>query len=359
MRMTRRLFFSIMAFMLTVVSALMVPSYSQASILSTVNGATCWHGDSQYPVWDTGSSFGSIFDVHTAYINYEDDKILNIVVKGNGISYKHDNLTGESSSHNIVENKTTGRVTINGKEPPPSSQGMFYPAYALVKDYAIRVSGAVNYNTARVGSDIEFTGIKQVLSIDNYSGIIDNCSGDLNGSVFRLGREEVELKPTLIYKQEYGVKKIGGGYIKLLSLDNGQDYLSFPLQNNGSVKASVVSTASDRVFLLIQTYQGSANGSNVCDGMWLVGKHGDKYVTYATKATLDQAGLLYDDIESQINDGKLEIIGVGRAYGNGMGDKYSGRRYRIIGKGYGTVGSVYLRWDSNANWIGFQLVNVG
>ncbi len=208
-------------------------------------------------------------------------------------------------------------------------------------------------------ANVAFKGMKQVLDIDNYTGIVDNCRGDLNGSSFNLGGEKVKLVPTLNFKRECGVRKIGGGYIKLLSADNSKDYISFPLQNNGSVKAYTITTNSDREFLLIQTYQGSANGTSSCDGMWLVGKHGDQYVTYATKATLDQAGLLYDDIEPQITNGQLEIVGVGRAYGNGMSDKYAGRRYRIIGKGYGTVGSVYLRWDGSANWIGYQLVNVG
>lgn len=82
---------------------------------------------------------------------------------------------------------------------------------------------------------------------------------------------------------------------------------------------------------------GAANGSTVCNGMWLVGKHGDKYVTYATKATLEQAGLLYDDIEPQMTNGQLEIVGVARCYGNSLGSKYYGRRYQRIGKAHATV----------------------
>ena len=203
-----------------------------------------------------------------------------------------------------------------------------------------------------------FTGEKQILEIDNYSGIVDDCYGDLNGKSFTLGKEKLKLVPSLRYKQQHGCKKIAGGYIKLLSSDGSHDYLSFPVRDDGSVKAYKIYGNGEREFLLIRTYQGAANGSSVCDGMWLVGKQGDKYVTYATKETLDNAGLLYDDIDPQITNGQLEVRGIARYYGNGMGSKYAGRNCRRIDKWYGTAGSVYFQWDSKANWFGYRLVNI-
>ncbi len=41
-------------------------------------------------------------------------------------------------------------------------------------------------------------------------------------------------------------------------------------------------------------------------------------MVYATKDTLDKAGMVYDDIVPKIHDGKLEIMGIARSYGSGV-----------------------------------------
>lgn len=94
-----------------------------------------------------------------------------------------------------------------------------------------------------------------------------------------------------------------------------------------------------------------------------VGKSGDKIVVYATKDTLDKAGMVYDDIVPKIHDGKLEIMGIARSYGSGvnggrgpLGEKYRGKRIRNIDPWYCTANSVYFFWDERAQWFGFQLV---
>ncbi|MBR6268002.1 MAG: hypothetical protein IKR28_06685 [Selenomonadaceae bacterium] len=207
---------------------------------------------------------------------------------------------------------------------------------------------------------LQLTGIDSVMRIANNNGINAPCEGDLGGSIFLLNNEEVKLQPYL----EMHKSKNVGGYIKLISRDGSRDYLSFSVSPSTSVSAYKITSDEGRDFLLFWTYRDAANGSSSCDSMWLVGKVENNYVTYATKVSLDKAGLLYSDIIPAVHSGQLEITGYTRCYGTPgggwgpMGDKYKGKRFRFIDehKMFATVNSVFFFWDEKAKWFGIRLV---
>ncbi len=153
------------------------PSVAEAYILSKVYGATCWHGDSRYPVWDTGAKGGSIFDVHTARINYEDNQILNIIVKGSAVCYVHNRFEGNTNSYSIVEDKNTGRITVDGVEPPYFNRGYFDPAYALVKDYARSIPREVKKSNLQLKYEIQSNGSDR--NMNRYQGNWYDSKGNL------------------------------------------------------------------------------------------------------------------------------------------------------------------------------------
>ena len=107
---------------------------AEAALVSEVYGATCWHGDSGCPIWDSGSQIGALFEVKTARVMYEDERYLKISVHGSSVSYIRNRYVGDMGKLVLVEDKSTGAVTIDGRYP--SIPMLFNPAYALVKDYA-------------------------------------------------------------------------------------------------------------------------------------------------------------------------------------------------------------------------------
>ena len=203
--------------------------------------------------------------------------------------------------------------------------------------------------------------ITKVLDIDDYRGTVCDYKGDITGSSFSLNDEMVTLQPQLRVKNQLGYKKIAGGCIKLMSQDGSHEYVSFPIGNEESVQAYKIHADTGREFLLVKVILGAGDGSSSFVKFWLIGKNGEEYVTYATKETLDKAGLLYDDLAINIKAGQLEMMGYSRLYGNGSffcNSKFKGRRYRRVFWNYGTVGSLYFFWDDKANWFGYRLVNV-
>lgn len=200
-----------------------------------------------------------------------------------------------------------------------------------------------------------------VFSIENKTGLDENCTGDLMWSNFTYEDEVLGLEPELRMYNAGGCRKNGGGRIKLIA--GNKECMSFPVNQDESVKADLIQTNQKKAFLLIRTYKDSANGSSSCKNMWLIGKTGDGFVTYATKATLDQAGLVYDDIVPKVHDGQLEIMSIARCYAMGVngtrgpiGEKYRGHKIHILDSWYAAANSVYFFWDENAQWFGFRLV---
>ena len=222
------------------------------------------------------------------------------------------------------------------------------------------VLGAIMTVVVSSAEALQLTRMDSVMKISNHNGLAASCEGDLGGSTFLLNNEEVKLQTYL----EMHKQKNAGGYIKLISRDGSRDYLSFPVKPYTSVRAYKITSDEGRDFLLFWTYQDAANGSSLCDNMWLVGKVDNKYVTYATKASLDKAGLLYSNISPEVHSGQLEIIGYTRCYGTPeggwgpLGDKYKGKHFRFFDKQqmYATVNSVFFFWDDQAKWFGIRLV---
>ncbi|SDG76245.1 hypothetical protein SAMN05216584_11162 [Selenomonas sp. WCT3] len=140
-------------------------SKAEAAMVSEVYGAQCWHGDSGYPIWDSGVNMGSIFEVKTARVKYEDERYLKIFVQGSGVCYVHNRYEGDMHTYILLEDKSTGAVTVDGFYPPIPR--LFNPAYALVKDYAKSIPNKtkpddlkIKYKVLSNGSDRSMKGLQ-------------------------------------------------------------------------------------------------------------------------------------------------------------------------------------------------------
>ena len=75
---------------------------AEAAMISEVYGAECWHGDSGYPIWDSGVNMGSLFEVKTVRVKYENERYLKISVQGSGVCYVHNRYEGDRHTYIVV-----------------------------------------------------------------------------------------------------------------------------------------------------------------------------------------------------------------------------------------------------------------
>ena len=210
---------------------------------------------------------------------------------------------------------------------------------------------------------MSLTSVSTVLGFDNYTGTSVDCSAptDMNGAMFSMNGETVSVEAVLNFYNDYGARKNAGGVIKL---NGNSETISFPVKKDESAQVYKISSNENRDFLLIRTYSDSANGSSVCTGMWLVGKADGKFVTYVKLNTVENAGLLFDDIYPAVKNGELWITGRARVYWGAdqqapprpLGSKYDGVPVKVDGN-YCSINSAVLFWDSTAQWFGIRMEN--
>ena len=216
----------------------------------------------------------------------------------------------------------------------------------------------------------QIVNMEEVMSVMNVPK--KSPTGDLNGAYFTLNNERLHLKAyfnqnTKRYSYKTGyedVVTITGGYVKLLDANNVHDYLSFPVDKYPYFQAYKLTTETGKNFLLIIKGKQYVSERDA-NGVWLIGKQNDKYVTYITLANLEAAGLVYQRIIPKIENGELRLIGAARDRDcnirgtNDAQPPYTYKGHAVSRTEMATiadcvVSNVYLFWDDNANWFGFR-----
>lgn len=85
--------------------------WGSASPLQNIDGLYFWHGDTNYPVYDTGNRFCSALDASSAYIVSDNDEELVIAVSLVSISYGSDEIV-DVHPGTFREDKHTGKASL-------------------------------------------------------------------------------------------------------------------------------------------------------------------------------------------------------------------------------------------------------
>ena len=88
-----------------------VAGASAGSSLQNIDGLYFWHGDTNYPIYDTGNRFCSALDVSSAYIMADNDEELVIAVSLVSISYGSDEIVDVHPGI-FREDKHTGKASL-------------------------------------------------------------------------------------------------------------------------------------------------------------------------------------------------------------------------------------------------------
>jgi len=203
------------------------------------------------------------------------------------------------------------------------------------------------------------SGLHKIMEIDNWGGVIQDASGDLDGVDLTLNGEALKLRTDFSYVQcRSGDRHIDHGVMRLMSRDGSKDYLSFPMKYPDGFLVFQFQNAQGKEFLLIQKEYSYATGRDTHE-FWIIGKSGDKYITYATLDGARQMGLLGESAYPTIRNGELHI----RSYVKGWEARqddghyaYQGHPAHPVGKS-AYVNSVAYFWDDNAQWFGVRLVD--
>lgn len=204
-------------------------------------------------------------------------------------------------------------------------------------------------------------GIHKVMSFRDNIGMPEDCSGDLNGTVFTLNGERLKLRTELGYIHYHNGRHIGGGYVRLMSADESNDYLSFPIAKMESFVAHKITTDTGAEFLTISTRINAVSDSAL-KRFWLVGKYGNQYISFASEDSLKQAGLLYQDIDVDVLGGEIKIAGYAAYHSRDFypnGDNrltYNGHK-AIDDRGELYINQVRLFWNDSAQWFGIRLID--
>lgn len=204
-------------------------------------------------------------------------------------------------------------------------------------------------------------GIYKVMSFYDNIGMPENCSGDLNGVSFTLNGEKVKLRTELGFINDGRGRHIGGGYVRLMSQNETKDYLSFPIGKKESFAVQKITTDTGEEFLIVITSVNAVSDSAL-SRFWLVGKRNNQYITYVTRESLKQAGLLYQSIGCDVTNGEIQVKGYAPIHSR---DLYPPGDNRMTYKGHKTrreghvlyVNQVRLFWDVNAQWFGIRLID--
>lgn len=195
-----------------------------------------------------------------------------------------------------------------------------------------------------------FTNAEKIMSFAQVPKL--EMGGDINGKTFTLNGEQLKLVPYL--------KSMTNRYVKLMSQDGRNDYLSFPVEKCPFFSAYKV-CSNDTEFLLILSGRQAVSDAS-CTGAWLIGKYKGNYTSFISIDTLIHAGLIFSVIRPRIDGGELRLIGITRdrncrVYDSDrriIGYEYKGYPAYPYEKGYCCINSVTLFWDSNAQWFGIR-----
>lgn len=215
----------------------------------------------------------------------------------------------------------------------------------LKKSFSILLVIIATFNSITFASSLV-----RMETIDSFKQqpMANSISGNLMEKLFSLNNVKLKLKPNLIFSKG----TITGGYVELLNGISGEKYASFSVEKCPYFRAKKLIANTGEEFLFVQAGREFASESS-CTGIWLVGLHNGSYVTFATIDTVKNAGLLYTDISSSLEDGELKLLGFTRDR-NCVNGQYKGHPAYPIGVADYGINSTYLFWDENAQWFGIR-----
>lgn len=199
-------------------------------------------------------------------------------------------------------------------------------------------------NTADAASFIKMDNISSFSQMP----IEDGVSGDITEKLFSLNGKKMRLKPKL----NFSAYTIAGGCVEILDAVSGERYASFPVAKWPYFRAKKLIADTGEEFVFVQAGRRAVSDS-ACDGIWLFGLHKGSYVIFVTIDTINKAGLLYEDISSNIEDGELKLLGYARDR-SCVNGKFKGHSAYPIGVADYGINSTYLFWDENAQWFGIR-----
>lgn len=76
-----------------------------------------WHGDTNYPIWDSGSQFGSVVDRSSAYLVENDENTLDIALISFMVSYSEDSA-GQQHIMHFCQDRTNDDIYYYSDDHP-------------------------------------------------------------------------------------------------------------------------------------------------------------------------------------------------------------------------------------------------
>ncbi len=189
----------------------------------------------------------------------------------------------------------------------------------------------------------------------------DSFPSDALGKLVSLNGHKLRLKPVL----QVSDTMIMGGSVKLQDANTGEELFSFPLKAAPYFRVKKIAADTGEEFLLIQSGSLGVTDSS-CRGIWVVGLHKGKYVSFINIDTVQKVGLLFDDIISDLEDGEIKLTGFARDWAcrvydstgrNVIGYRYKGHPAYLTSLRNCEINSTYLFWDSKAQWFGIRQAN--
>lgn len=98
----KKVFLTMIAIMLTSISAFAMPQTGN-------DGITYWNGDTNYPIWNSGSHFGSCVDMSSAVLKINDNSECVIALLDYSVGYEHDSME-PAGTVLFRENKMNGQI---------------------------------------------------------------------------------------------------------------------------------------------------------------------------------------------------------------------------------------------------------
>lgn len=155
----------------------------------------------------------------------------------------------------------------------------------------------LNHSDSRFAHDEQFR-LRLLPCTNKYAYVISSSSEraqllppDAIGKLISLNGHKLRLKPVL----QVSDTMIMGDSVKLQNATTGEELFSFPLKAAPYFRAKKIAADTGEEFLLVQSGSVGVTDS-ICSGIWVVGLHKGKYVSFINIDTVRKTGLLFGDI---------------------------------------------------------------
>lgn len=95
---------SVLLGLILLMAACFLSEAAEAHSYEMVNGVACWHGNLNFPFWDSGNSVGDFWDVGSSYRTENSNERLLITILSYSTAYER-NLNGEGFEEKVYPSK--------------------------------------------------------------------------------------------------------------------------------------------------------------------------------------------------------------------------------------------------------------